>query len=390
MKKLIGLLLVVVLASPLAGLIGVAALMNPAAISCGSASGSLAVGSVPDSLTAQTRDGRSITLNSRQLTHAATIIAIGSQTAGVGRDGVLIAIMAALTESTLRMLANTGAYPESADYPNDGVGSDHDSLGLFQMRPVSGWGTVAELMDPAHQARAFFGGPSGPNAGSPRGLLDIAGWQLLDPGAAAQAVEVSAYPDRYQNFRPVAESIIAALTRAQSANPAASGPVVPETASVVFPLPAGSYSSTDSFGWRTDPYSGARAFHSGSDLAAPAGTPILAAADGVVSFAGQRGTYGGLITIDHTIDGEHITSYYAHMYDSGIHVATGDSVAAGQHIGDVGSAGKSTGPHLHLEIRPGGAGQTPVNAVEWLNEHRATGLAGAEVATAGCRPGKAQ
>ena len=111
MKKLIGLLLVVVLASPLAGLIGVAALMNPAAISCGSASGSLVVGSVPDSLTAQTRDGHSITLNSRQLTHAATIIAIGSQTAGVGRDGALIAIMAALTESTLRMLANTSAYP---------------------------------------------------------------------------------------------------------------------------------------------------------------------------------------------------------------------------------------------------------------------------------------
>jgi hypothetical protein len=67
--------------------------------------------------------------------------------------------MAALTESTLRMLTNTGTYPESANYPNDGNGSDHDSLGLFQMRPQSGWGTVAELMDPNYQARAFFGGP---------------------------------------------------------------------------------------------------------------------------------------------------------------------------------------------------------------------------------------
>lgn len=388
MKKLIGFLAVLLLASPLVGLVGVALLMNPASISCGA--GSLVVGSIPDSLTAHTHDGRSIILNKRQLTHAATIITIGARTDGVGRDGVLIALMAALTESTLRMLANTSAYPESADYQNDGVGSDHDSLGLFQMRPVSGWGTVAELMDPEHQALAFFGGPSGPNAGSPRGLLDIAGWQLLDPGEAAQAVEVSAYPDRYQNFQPVADSILAALTRAQSASPAGSGPTVPETSSVVFPLPSGTYTNTDSFGWRIDPYSGARRFHSGSDFAAPAGTPILAVADGVVSFAGQRGTYGGLITIEHTVGGERVTSYYAHMYDDGSRVASRDTVAAGQHIGDVGSAGKSTGPHLHVEIHPGGAGQTPVNAVEWLSEHGATGLAGAEVATDGCRPGRAE
>src|SRR5699024_11769818 len=112
----------------------------------------------------------------------------------ITRDGLVIALMAALTESTLRQLANTSAYPESANYPNDGDGSDHDSLGLFQMRPQSGWGTVAELMDPTYQARAFFGGPDGPNYPSPRGLLDIPGWEQLDKGEAAQAVEVSAYP----------------------------------------------------------------------------------------------------------------------------------------------------------------------------------------------------
>ena len=111
--------------------------------------------------------------------------------------------MAALTESTLRMLANTSAYPESANYPNDGNGGDHDSLGLFQMRPQSGWGTVAELMDPIYQAQAFFGGPTGPNHPSPRGLLDIPGWEQMDPAEAAQAVEVSAYPDRYRDYDPV-------------------------------------------------------------------------------------------------------------------------------------------------------------------------------------------
>jgi len=344
------------------------------------------VGSVPDSLTAQTRDGRSITLNKNQLTHAATIATVGAQTPGVGREGALIALMAALTESTLRMLANTSAYPESGNYPNDGLGSDHDSLGLFQMRSASGWGTVAELMDPDYQARAFFGGISGPNAGSPRGLLDIPGWQLLDPGEAAQAVEVSAYPDRYQNFQPVAESILSALTRPQSASAAGFDQKVPETSHVAFPLPDGTYTKTDSFGMRTDPYSGESRFHAGSDLAAPAGTPILAVADGIVSFAGQRGTYGGLIVVDHTVGGERVASYYAHMYDAGILVTEGDSVAAGQHIGDVGSAGKSTGPHLHLEIHPGGADHPAVNAEEWLAENGAAGVAGAAVATAGCTP----
>jgi len=384
MKKLIGIVVVLLLLGPAVGLVSVATLMSTTSISCGS--GSLAVGNVPNSLTAQTRDGRSITLNKTQLTHAATIATVGARTPGVGREGALIALMAALTESTLRMLANTSAYPDSANYPNDGLGSDHDSLGLFQMRSVSGWGTVAELMDPDYQARAFFGGLSGPNAGSPRGLLDIPGWQLLDPGEAAQAVEVSAYPDRYQNFQPVAESILSALTRSQSASAAGFDQKVPETSQVVFALPDGTYTKTDSFGMRTDPYSGESRFHAGSDLAAPAGTPILAVADGLVSFAGQRGTYGGLIVVDHTVGGERVASYYAHMYDVGILVTEGDSVSAGQHIGDVGSAGKSTGPHLHLEIHPGGADLPAVNAEEWLAENGAAGVAGAAVATAGCTP----
>lgn len=344
MKKLLGLLALVVLLGPSVGLVSVAVLMNPAATSC--SSGSLVVGDIPDSLTAHTRDGRTITLNRQQLTHAATIMTVGGRTAGVGREGVVIALMAALTESTLRMLANPSAYPESLGYPNDGIGSDHDSLGLFQMRHASGWGTVAELMDPEYQARAFFGGPSGPNGGSPRGLLDIPGWQRLDPGEAAQAVEVSAYPDRYQNYQPVAEAILTALTRTQSDSGSAataSGPVVPETSRILFPLPAGTYTSTDSFGPRIDPYTSMQRFHAGSDLAAPMGTPILAIGDGTVAFASQRGTYGGLIIIEHTVSGERVASYYAHMYDHGIHVTEGDTVAAGQHIGDVGSAGKSTG-----------------------------------------------
>lgn len=385
MKKVIGILIVFVLAGPLVGVMSVAVLMNPAMTSCWS--GSLVVGAVPDSLTAETRDGETIGLNRRQLTHAATIITIGSRTQGIGRQGVLIALMAGLTESTLRMLANTSAYPESANYPNDGVGSDHDSLGLFQMRPASGWGTVAELMVPEYQARAFFGGPLGPNAGSPRGLLDIVGWQRMDPSKAAQAVEVSAYPDRYQNYQPVAEAILAAITRARSEQVPAL--TVPETSRVVFPLPAGTYTIFRSFGWRIDPFSGSPEFHRGSDLAAPLGTPILAVADGVVRFAGQRSPHGGQIIVEHTVAGERVASYYHHMYLHGIHVTAGETVAAGQHIGDVGSAGRSTGPHLHVEIHPGGVDEPAVDAVQWLATHRAVGVVDGGISTASCAPGRA-
>jgi murein DD-endopeptidase MepM/ murein hydrolase activator NlpD len=383
-KKFIAVVVAVALFFPAAGLVSVAAVMNPAALSCGA--GALLVGSIPDSVTARTKSGREVTLGRAQLVHAATVITVGARTPSVGREGVVIALIAALTESGLRMLSNSAAFPASANYPSDGDGSDHDSLGLFQMRPTAGWGSVAELMDPDYQARAFYGGPSGPNAGSPRGLLEISGWPALDPGEAAQAVEVSAFPDRYQDYLPVADAILTAMVEAPTSVQGSDSLSIPESSRIVFPLPAGSFTNTDSFGWREDPYTKRRTFHAGSDLAAPAGTPILAIADGVVTYAGRKGSFGGLIVVEHTVRGERVDSYYAHMWDEGIHVAPGDSVAAGQHIGDVGSAGKSTGSHLHLEIHPGGSEMPAVNAVDWLASHGAADANGADVATARCRP----
>ncbi|HBU43087.1 MAG TPA: metalloendopeptidase, partial [Microbacterium sp.] len=148
MKKLLaGLAIAVLCLGPASVLVAVGVLMNPAANASCTTGSSLQVGPIPDSLDVTTKDGVTFTLNKTQLTHAATIITVGGQTEGIDTRGVTIALMAALTESTLRQLANTGTYPESGDYPNDGDGSDHDSLGLFQMRPQSGWGTVAELMD---------------------------------------------------------------------------------------------------------------------------------------------------------------------------------------------------------------------------------------------------
>ena len=370
---------------PTVTVVSVAALASPAITAC--TPDSLAVGPIPESLTATTKNGETITLNRAQLTHAATIITVGGQTAGVGRPGILIALMAALTESSLRMLANTGNYPESGDYPNDGNGSDHDSLGLFQMRPAAGWGTVHDLMNPTYQARAFYGGASGPNYPSPRGLLDIPNWQQLDPEAAAQAVEVSAYPDRYQNFQPVAETILTTLTAPTTGTGNTGNSNIPETTRVVFPLPDGSWVKTGGFGGRADPFTFEPDYHFGTDYGAADGTHIFAVADGIVVHAGYTGTWGGLIIIEHTVQGERVASYYAHMWEHGIHVTDGMTVTAGQHIGDVGSSGKSTGAHLHLEIHPGGQGQPAIDSDKWLQDQGAEGLTDGETSRASCTLG---
>ncbi|KPM10769.1 hypothetical protein QR98_0093320, partial [Sarcoptes scabiei] len=96
-------------------------------------------------------------------------------------------------------------------------------------------------------------------------------------------------------------------------------------------------------------------FHKGVDLAGPAGTKIFAFADGVVSAAADQGVsgFGGWVVIDHTIGGEPRSTVYGHMFPGGVHVKVGDRVTKGQHIADVGSAGESSGPHLHFEITRG-------------------------------------
>jgi murein DD-endopeptidase MepM/ murein hydrolase activator NlpD len=343
------------------------------------------VGSVPAELTATTTGGTSVSLDRTQLHHAATIITIGSRTQGVGRDGILIALMAALTESHLRMLANPGAYPDSIAHPHDGTGQDHDSLGLFQMRPAAGWGTVAQLMDPGYQSAAFFGGPNGPNNGSPRGLLDIPDWQQLPKGAAAQAVEVSAYPDRYAQYEPVARAILEKLTTSPTAGADGGRADVPvESSRVVFPLPAGTWTRTSGFGPRDLDGSGSYRLHAGVDYAAPAGTPVLALADGVVASIETSPTGGNMIVLDHTISGpdgaRRVGSAYLHLRDGSTIVAEGDVVTAGAQIAQVGSTGRrSTGPHLHLEVRPGGPHAAAVNPEPWLTAHSPTTLDGQAV-----------
>lgn len=113
--------------------------------------------------------------------------------------------------------------------------------------------------------------------------------------------------------------------------------------------PANLGAMTSSFGDRVDPLNGRLSHHTGVDLAAPTGTPIPAAKDGVVLKVGDRGGYGTAIEIAHA-DGT--TTLYAHT--SGVNVNPGDPVTQGQVIGWVGETGRTTGPHLHLEVRQGG------------------------------------
>ena len=100
-RKLAAAALALVFFGPAMGLIGIGVLMNPAAAYCANLTGSVNLGAIPESLTVTTARGETFTLNRQQLTHAATIIAVGSGIDGVGRAGIKIALMAALTESTL-------------------------------------------------------------------------------------------------------------------------------------------------------------------------------------------------------------------------------------------------------------------------------------------------
>ena len=187
---------------------GLLAIIGGQAASANAGAGACTVGDAGTALTVTTSGGDSLALDEKQLANAAKIITVGTQ-AGVSAAGLKVALMTALQESKLRMLANS-TVPASLDYPHEGVGSDHDSLNLFQQR--AGWGSVEERMDADYAIRAFFGGPKGPNHGSPRGLLDIKGWDTMRPGEAAQEVQVSAFPDAYDQWEGAAETIINSMS----------------------------------------------------------------------------------------------------------------------------------------------------------------------------------
>jgi murein DD-endopeptidase MepM/ murein hydrolase activator NlpD len=119
--------------------------------------------------------------------------------------------------------------------------------------------------------------------------------------------------------------------------------------------------STDSFGYRGNPFGGGGSeFHPGQDIAAPRGTPVLAPADGKVIEAGWKNGYGQTVVLDH---GNGLTTRYGHL--SKIEVESGQELRRGEGLGLVGSTGRSTGPHLHYEVR---LGDLPVSPRHYLPE----------------------
>ena len=119
-------------------------------------------------------------------------------------------------------------------------------------------------------------------------------------------------------------------------------------------LPIDGQWNASAYGWRIDPFTGERALHEGVDFSAEVGTPVKAAAAGVVTLAERHPEYGLVVEIDH---GNDLATRYAHA--SRIHVTPGTVVKRGQRVADVGSSGRSTGPHLHFEVRYRGIAQNP-------------------------------
>jgi murein DD-endopeptidase MepM/ murein hydrolase activator NlpD len=292
--------------------------------------------------------------DAEQLSNVATILTVGN-TKGVPPWGWVVALATAMQESTLR----------------NPPGGDRDSIGLFQQRPSQGWGTPEQLADPAYQAGKFFDK-----------LLPNEGWQQMPLTEAAQAVQRSAYPDAYAKHTTNAIRLVSHVGAALGLstvgiNPcsgvSAQGWTQPVRAPVVS-------------GFRTS----SRPGHDGVDLGAPRHTVIVAAASGTVervrcnAIDGRTGGewgcdrdgdpnltrgYGMYVDIAHQGG---VISRYCHMQTQP-YVKVGEPVIAGQPLGEVGSTGHSSGPHLHYEVHVGG-GSGPEGAVDpevWMRDHGA-------------------
>jgi murein DD-endopeptidase MepM/ murein hydrolase activator NlpD len=138
---------------------------------------------------------RSAKLDATQRAHAQHIIRVGREL-GVPDRGIAIALATAMVESSMRNLDH----------------GDRDSLGLFQQRPSQGWGTAEQILDADRSIRVFYGGPRDPNGAASRGLLDLSGWESRKFTDAAQAVQVSAFPERYGQWEKQANSWLASLS----------------------------------------------------------------------------------------------------------------------------------------------------------------------------------
>lgn len=302
-----------------------------------------------------------VDLDGEQLANATTIIGVAKsalKTDSKARQAAIIALATAMQESSLRNI----------DY------GDRDSVGLFQQRPSAGWGTVEQIMNPAYSAGKFF-----------KALVKIPGWDTMAVTEAAQKVQISAFPDAYAKWEAMARATVASkfIDAPKVDIPAEVGYTAPEgegpddkpsgsalcigagliVNGTVGP-PVVHYVISGGFGPRSAPVPGASTWHKGVDLALygcentpPKREPIYAAAGGTVTRAGLWGGYGYAVEIDH---GNGFSTRYGHMMSDSLRVSTGDTVAVGQQIGDMGTTGMSSGCHLHFETLINGKQENPL------------------------------
>jgi murein DD-endopeptidase MepM/ murein hydrolase activator NlpD len=277
-----------------------------------------------------------------QMRNAAIIVSVG-QEMKVPPRGWVVAIATAIQESYLNNLGHLGST------------NDHDSLGLFQQRPSQGWGTPEQIRDPKYSSRKFY-----------EKLVSVSNWEDLSLTTAAQRVQRSAYPNAYARHENVATNIVNSLTN---------GGARAVGSSVDMRCVSGTEISAS--GW-TSPVLGeivsgfrtaARPTHHGVDIGAPRGAEIYAASGGRVTQmrcdargpdgspwgCGRDGSpsvrgCGWYVDILHA---GAIMTRYCHM-GSQPRVSVGQTVTAGQVLGQIGSTGNSSGPHLHFEVHRDG------------------------------------
>lgn len=162
-------------------------------------------------------------------------------------------------------------------------------------------------------------------------------------------------PEAAEGFPITEDSVATALSNLQRVN---SMRIAVQKMPLAKPITA-AHRFTSGYGMRRHPITGQRSMHAGIDLAAPRGTPVKATVEGVVSVAGRQGGFGNVVRIRHSLGFETV---YAHL--SAIHVKKGDQVRRGDLIGGVGSTGRSTGNHLHYEIRLSGRTYNPRRFLE--------------------------
>ncbi|MFF4927379.1 peptidoglycan DD-metalloendopeptidase family protein [Streptomyces griseofuscus] len=253
-------------------------------------------------------------------------------------------------------------------------GGDRDSAGLFQQRPSMGWGSFAQVTDPHYAAAKFFStmkekfGSSNFSylttvslvelshrvqlSGSPSlpGHFELSAARLVAQLAGGQGKHASEY-DPAKDTPKQAEKGTSNQEEPKKDEAVTTPPQQPS--SWVKPVQA---AKGTPFGQKGSMWSSGA--HTGLDFPAPQGTPVTAARAGKVESAGWNGAYGMSVVIDH---GEGIKTRYAHL--SATNVGVGQAVSGGANIGNVGSTGNTTGPHLHFEVLANGAQVDPARFI---------------------------